>query len=30
MCIHKECKISPIYNKKGETKALYCIAHKLE
>jgi hypothetical protein len=30
MCIHKECKISPIYNKKGETKALYCFAHKLE
>jgi len=30
MCIHPECKIRPVFNKEGETKALYCSAHKLE
>ena len=30
MCIHEGCKIQPFFNKEGETKALYCSAHKLE
>ena len=30
MCIHEGCKIIPVFNKKGETKALYCSKHKLE
>jgi hypothetical protein len=29
-CLHEGCKIRPIYNKEGETKALYCSAHKKE
>ena len=28
MCIHDGCKTRPIYNNEGETKALYCYAHK--
>jgi len=28
MCIHPECKTRPSYNKEGETKAVYCFAHK--
>jgi len=28
MCIHPECKTRPNYNKEGETKAVYCFAHK--
>jgi hypothetical protein len=28
MCIHPDCKTRPIYNFDGETKALYCSAHK--
>ncbi len=30
MCKEKGCKISPLFNNKGETKALYCSAHKKE
>jgi hypothetical protein len=29
MCKEKDCKIRPNYNKEGETKALYCLKHKL-
>jgi hypothetical protein len=29
-CIHPECKNLPIYNNEGESKALFCSAHKLE
>ena len=29
MCIYPDCKTQPIYNADGETKALYCAAHKL-
>ena len=28
MCVHPECKIRSNYNTAGETKALYCFAHK--
>jgi hypothetical protein len=28
-CIHPDCKIRPVFNKEGETKPLYCSAHKL-
>jgi EsV-1-7 cysteine-rich motif len=28
MCIHEGCKIRPIFNVEGETKALYCSEHK--
>jgi hypothetical protein len=28
-CIHPECKTQPYYNSEGETKALYCFAHKM-
>jgi hypothetical protein len=27
-CIEKNCMISPSFNYEGETKALYCLAHK--
>jgi len=30
MCIHEGCKIRPVFNVDGETKALYCSQHKLE
>ena len=30
MCQEKDCKITPHFNVKGETKALYCSVHKLE
>ena len=30
MCKENGCKISPLFNNKGETKALYCSAHKKE
>ena len=30
MCKEKGCKIRPNYNNEGETKALYCNAHKKE
>jgi hypothetical protein len=30
ICVHDGCKTQPIYNVEGETKALYCIKHKLE
>ena len=30
MCIYPDCKVRPIFNKEGETKALYCSQHKLE
>jgi hypothetical protein len=30
MCKENGCKIRPLYNNKGETKALYCSAHKKE
>jgi len=30
MCIHPECTTRPTYNMKGESKALYCSAHKTE
>ena len=30
MCKFKDCKKSPLYNKEGETKALYCFTHKLD
>ena len=30
MCKEKDCKIQPVFNKEGETKALYCSAHKKE
>ena len=30
MCKENGCKIIPSYNKEGETKALYCSAHKKE
>jgi hypothetical protein len=29
-CIHPECTTHPTYNTKGESKALYCSAHKTE
>jgi hypothetical protein len=29
-CIHQDCKIIPVFNKTGETKGLYCSAHKKE
>ncbi len=28
MCKENNCKISPAFNNEGETKALYCAAHK--
>ena len=28
MCFHPNCRVRPIYNKEGETKALYCSEHK--
>ena len=30
ICIHEGCKVRPVYNTEGETKALYCLIHKLE
>ena len=30
MCKEKDCKKQPNFNKKGETRALYCSAHKKE
>ena len=30
MCIFEGCKISPNFNYEGQTKRLYCAAHKLE
>jgi hypothetical protein len=30
MCKENGCKISPLFNNKGEKKALYCSAHKKE
>ena len=30
LCHEGNCKIIPIYNKEGETKALYCSQHKLD
>ena len=30
MCTEKGCKVRPNFNKAGETKALYCSAHKKE
>ena len=30
MCIHPHCKIIPVYNNDGESKALYCATHKKE
>ena len=30
MCIHPHCKVRPIYNMEGESRALYCSAHKLD
>ena len=30
MCYYKECKTQSNYNYEGETKALYCLLHKLE
>ena len=30
MCKEKDCKKQPLYNKEGETNALYCSAHKKE
>ena len=30
MYIYPGCKVRPNYNRAGETKALYCVAHKLE
>jgi hypothetical protein len=29
-CIHEGCKIQPVFNNEGETKALYCSKHKIE
>ena len=29
-CIYKNCKIQPKFNNEGETKGLYCSAHKLD
>ena len=29
-CNHPDCKTIPVYNYKGETKAIYCAAHKLD
>ena len=29
-CICEGCKIRPVYNKEGNTEALYCATHKLE
>ena len=30
MCIHAGCKKQPVFNTDGETKGLYCSAHKLD
>jgi hypothetical protein len=30
MCIHDGCKVRPVYNTDGESKALYCAEHKLD
>jgi hypothetical protein len=30
MCKENGCKVQPIYNKEGESKALYCSTHKQE
>ena len=30
MCKHEECKIRPVYNFEGETKAIFCSEHKQE
>ena len=30
MCKIIGCKVTPLYNNEGETKALYCASHKLE
>ena len=30
MCIHPGCKTRPTFNVSGETKGLYCSAHKLQ
>jgi hypothetical protein len=30
MCKEEGCKTIPTYNNEGETKALYCAAHKKE
>jgi hypothetical protein len=29
-CIYPNCKVIPIYNVRGETRALYCASHKLD
>ena len=29
-CIHEGCKTRPNYNVEGETKALYCLDHKID
>jgi hypothetical protein len=29
-CIHPECRKQPVYNTEGESKPMYCSAHKLE
>ena len=29
-CVHPNCKVIPAYNKEGQTKAIYCSAHKSE
>ena len=30
MCIHEGCNTRPTFNVSGETKGLYCLAHKLQ
>ena len=30
MCKEKGCKKQPVFNAEGDTKSLYCSAHKLE
>ena len=30
LCREENCKMRPTYNKEGESKALYCLEHKLE
>ena len=29
-CIHPDCKTIPVFNKEGESTALYCLAHKFD
>jgi len=29
-CLHPGCNKQPYYNNEGESKVMYCVAHKME